>query len=70
MLFFSFHFTAILRSSPFSQPTMESRDALPLKRLPASQFASDALVCRFVALEPMPLLPEVQNGTTVLPEKS
>ena len=58
------------RRSPLTQASTVSRDAPPLNRWPSSQLASEAEDRRFAALEPMPLLPEVQKGTTVLPLKS
>ena len=64
------HFAVISRPSPLIQFTTDSRDAPALNRFPASQVASDALLLRFVALVPMGLLPEVQKGTTVFPDRS
>jgi hypothetical protein len=44
--------------------------APPEKRLPEIQCAEGASARKFVSLEPIPLLWEVQNGIIVLPEKS
>ena len=61
---------AVVRPRLFTQSTSVSWEVLPLNRCPSSQVASAARVCRFVALEPIELLPEVQNSTMVLPVKS
>lgn len=58
------------RSSPFTQDSTVERDALPLNRWPSSHVALLAWSWRFVALEPRPLLPEVQKDTMVLPLRS
>ena len=57
------------RARPSTQLSIADESALPLNRWPESQLASGARSCIFVALEPMPLLPEVQKGTMVLPSK-
>lgn len=44
--------------------------ALLPNRLPESHWAPSVRLCKCAALEPMPLLPEVQNGIIVFPEKS
>lgn len=58
------------RLRPFTHSIMVSREVPPRKRCPSSQVAPLVRLCRFVALEPIPLLPEVQKGTIVLPLKS
>lgn len=61
--------------SPSSRPLIHSTIPAWLKELfrraPSSQTVlAGVKECRFCALLPMPLLPEVQNGTMVFPEKS
>lgn len=53
-----------------AQASSSSWLALPLKRRPGSQSAPLVRLSRFVALEPMGLLPEVQKGMMVLPPHS
>jgi len=43
--------------------TTAEREVPLEKRLPSSQEAPSARLCRFTELEPMPLLAEVQKGT-------
>ena len=59
-----------VRPRPFTQVSTVERDALPLNRWPSIQVAALAREWRFVALEPMPLLPDVQKGTMVFPLRS
>ena len=52
------------------QSATSCRDAPPAKRCLSSQLACGAKGCSSSALEPMPLEPEVQNGTIVTPSSS
>ena len=49
---------------------MSDLEAEEENRLPESQFAPLARLCKWVALLPISLEPEVQKGTMLLPEKS
>ena len=53
-----------------AQAFSSSAEALLPKRLPSATRAFFARARRFSAVSPMPLLPEVAKGTTVLPPKS
>ena len=59
-----------VKPKPFTQASTVEREALPLNRWPSSQTAPLAKEWRFAALEPILLLPEVQKGTMVLPDRS
>ena len=56
--------------SPPSHPSMTSLEEPAEKRSPSSQVAPGQRACRSDALEPIPLLWEVQNGRMVFPVKS
>ena len=58
------------RFRPFTQASAVSRDTPPLNRGLSSQLAAGVEARKFAALEPMPLLPEVQKGARVLPLNS
>lgn len=58
------------RPSEPTQAITSSASVPAAKRRPSSHSAPSASGSRSVALEPMPLDPDVQKGTIVLPEKS
>lgn len=59
-----------VKPKPFTQASTVEREEPPLNRWPSSHVAELAREWRFVALEPIPLLPEVQKGTMVFPLRS
>lgn len=65
-----FYCAVISSPRPLIHSAIEARDAPPSSRVPESHVAPSVKRSRFTAPEPTPLPPEVQNGTTVLPEKS
>ncbi len=62
--------TQAKRPTEPTQAITSSASVPAAKRRPSSHSAPSASGSRSVALEPMPLDPDVQKGTIVLPEKS
>ena len=58
------------QSHSFAQSQSTSAEAFLSKRFPGTTFAAGARACMFSEESPIPLLPDVAKGTTVLPVKS
>lgn len=61
---------AISSPRPSTHAIISSWELPPWNLCPGSHWALSVNSSRFDALDPMPLLPEVQKGTIVFPEKS